>query len=644
MWLRPRVQVAILCIGGALASAVQGCEGKQRPFADYELPSGYFPAPETGLLPSGNGPEASGGFVETGFGALGSACAVDSGCASGICVAGRCCERACDGLCEACSAAGRCEAPADDPSCPAIPCQQPPNGCATFPEAQAAGRCEAVGVCKTTCDPLSVAVDTTCLQEESGIEGRCDAAGNCIDPRAALGGTCQSDLGCAVGTCVDGVCCAEPCGDACEACDGTGACQAEAAGTVCGDSLQCFGRGLCLAPNGSVCQGAAQCGSGNCEPAVGGGTVCCAASCVAGLLCNSDGVCVSPEADLGAACVSNGDCVGGRCVDGVCCDSDCSDTCEVCNAPGQEGRCAADTSGEVDPACAPGTECAGRGLCLLPLGAACALNGECKSGECGPSLAGPGEICCEAACPSGQRCSAAGSCVDAPRPGGSECTTGTDCLSANCVAGRCCEGACDGVCQACSGLGECNLSPGNDSQCAPVDCPTSTTVCVSYPADITTNLCAAFGSCRSAQQECQPRFAPAGTPCETIAPGVIGTCNGAGSCADPRVGLGFACTTGSQCVSGNCAPRAGAGSVCCDEACNGICEACSANGICESRQRGLSTWPAVQLTHDLRSHHGVRGGELRQWRSVQQRRHLLARNLSSALHVGQRHGDDRLSI
>lgn len=143
------------------------------------------------------------------------------------------------------------------------------------------------------------------------------------------------------------------------------------------------------------------------------------------------------------------------------------------------------------------------------------------------------------------------SCVAAPRPNGAACSLATDCSSNSCVAGRCCESACNGVCQACSGLGTCTASPGDDPRCPAIDCPTSNTVCVTYPSDIAVNLCSGFGSCRDRAQECRPTFAPQGLACEVIN-GVQGRCDGAGNCADPRVGAGSVCTTGSQCTSGLC--------------------------------------------------------------------------------------------
>jgi len=155
------------------------------------------------------------------------------------------------------------------------------------------------------------------------------------------------------------------------------------------------------------------------------------------------------------------------------------------------------------------------------------------------------------------------------------------------VSGRCCERACNGTCEACSALGDCNVSPGNDPNCPRIDCPTSATVCVSYPPDVSANLCASFGACRDQQQECRPRFAPAGTACEPVAPGVAGQCDGSGNCKDPRVGRGVPCTTGTQCVSNNCSARVGGGgTICCDSPCTGVCEACGANGVCTLNDNG----------------------------------------------------------
>jgi alpha-tubulin suppressor-like RCC1 family protein len=303
---------------------------------------------------------------------------------------------------------------------------------------------------------------------------------------------------------------------------------------------------------------------------VGGGSACCDEACPTGFLCNGDGQCVSPESDLGVICTTGADCLGGRCFDGRCCDVACGGLCERCNAPGQEGRCVAAPTGSLEPGCPANLECDGRAQCRGPLGNACALNDDCRSGFCEPALSTGGEICCEATCLNGQRCGTDGNCVDAPEPDGSTCVNASDCASNSCVGGRCCESACQGICEACSGLGDCNVNPGNDARCPAVDCPQSNTVCTIFPADITVNLCVALRTCRTSQGACQPRFAQANTPCEDVAPGVPGRCDGAGNCRDSRVTAGASCSSDAQCGSGNCEPSyTGQGSVCCAARCAG---------------------------------------------------------------------------
>src|SRR6478609_11569019 len=49
---------------------------------------------------------------------LGAACTADSECESNSCTDGICCERACDGQCEACNVRGKCAAVRGDPVAP----------------------------------------------------------------------------------------------------------------------------------------------------------------------------------------------------------------------------------------------------------------------------------------------------------------------------------------------------------------------------------------------------------------------------------------------------------------------------------------------------------------------------------------------
>src|SRR4051812_6509461 len=44
-------------------------------------------------------------------------------------------------------------------------------------------------------------------------------------------------------------------------------------------------------------------------------------------------------AEIGAACLTAGDCKGGYCFDDICCRSDCSGLCQSCSQPGSVGTC-----------------------------------------------------------------------------------------------------------------------------------------------------------------------------------------------------------------------------------------------------------------------------------------------------------------
>lgn len=174
--------------------------------------------------------------------------------------------------------------------------------------------------------------------------------------RSGPGGTCNTVADCEGGTnaaaCGNGangtrVCCESACQGTCEFCNGQGQCVALQGGEACSANdprRGCFGRNRCLLPNGQTCSGDnANCSSGNCETAVGGGaTVCCGANCALGQECSANfAACQASLGELGDACGTDSDCEGGlacgQSLDGAggrCCQSACTGPCRGCDASG----------------------------------------------------------------------------------------------------------------------------------------------------------------------------------------------------------------------------------------------------------------------------------------------------------------------
>ncbi len=176
-------------------------------------------------------------------GPLGSSCAAGRECASGFCADGRCCNRACGGLCETCLGGQ-----------------------------QVAGT-------DGTCGPVQAGLDpgndcTAGTPESCGRDGTCDGAGACrlFSRGTSCGATvCQSEL-------VVGM-----------VCDGAGVCGASA-GASCGD-YRCVGSG-CANPcrSNSDCVAGRICAQALCVPPGGAGDRCtaddqCASGrCASGIL------------------------------------------------------------------------------------------------------------------------------------------------------------------------------------------------------------------------------------------------------------------------------------------------------------------------------------------------------------------------
>ena len=133
----------------------------------------------------------------------------------------------------------------------------------------------------------------------------------------------------------------------------------------------------------------------------------------------------------GETCAETFECLSGICVEGVCCDAACDGVCVSCLAAltgADEGTCSPVAAG-TDPE----SECADQGA------AVCGTNGLCEAGAC--DTYEPGE------------CEAVG------------CTGGAECASGFCVDGVCCDEACDGLCEACTGALK---GQGGDGVCGPI--------------------------------------------------------------------------------------------------------------------------------------------------------------------------------
>lgn len=346
--------------------------------------------------------------------------------------------------------------------------------------------------------------------------------------------------------CMQATCTAGSCGEEVIA-DGT-----EASTQTPGDCqvVVCQGGAPESVPDDTDTPGAANdCVSGLCadgmptsEP-LAAGTACTSDG---GTVCDGDGACVG--------CLSDGDCpeatpncdtnahvcVGADCMDG---DQNGGETDTDCGGP----DCAPCQFGD---GCLVGTDCES-GVCGAdmtcdknPLGAPCADANDCQSDECFDG------VCCATTCfgPC-NRCDTAGmegQCVDLPagsnpnnacsgtevcdgdggcaEPDGKGCGNDGDCVSGNCEQGVCCATACTADCKSC-------------------------------------NVAGSEGTCSNV---------PAGQDPGNDCPGAT-ICDGAGMCM--KAPIGAMCAAAAECTSDFCVDGR-----CCNEVCDGTCEACNLAG------------------------------------------------------------------
>lgn len=465
----------------------------------------------------------------------GGSCVTTQDCASGFCVDGVCCNSACTGLCQACTAArtggvdGTCAGNTQG--------SDPDNECAVA--TCKTGQCDGTGACQNSTLGAACGSSLACLGTLQTNQDTCDGNGSCTDngittcaPYICGGSSCKTscvnDGDCSSGNfCTAGVCTGKLSnGQSCSA-----ASQCNSANCVDG---VCCGSSTCPS-----CQACNVNGAGSCAPLSAGTQDTTAPNvCQGSSACDGTGLC---KAGNGSACGSGATCATGFCVDNFCCNSACSASCDACSiaAGGSaNGTCSVATAGtQGSPSCAPYV-CSGSST-GCPSG--CVLDGDCASSD----------YC------------VAGSCT-AKKAQGAVCSATNECATGFCADGFCCDSACSASCTACSAAkkgggsdGTCGnilLNSDPDNECAASQC--------------STGACNGFGTCGNASL---------GSACGDLSSCSVGTqtlpdsCNGLGTCVDsgsipcglyPCSGLACAstcvtdndCLAAGYCLGGVCVP------------------------------------------------------------------------------------------
>ncbi len=349
----------------------------------------------------------------------GAACQGAGECATRFCADGVCCQTACDGECQACTAAkqgkgkdGTCgpiasdtdpdeECPIDSPTTCGRTGQcsgqgkcaryavNTPCGAATCTNNVSSGAlCNAAGACAPSTQPCApyrckdpTACGTKCDSDEQCVDSaHCDGSKECVGD-LAVGAACDRSAMCASGFCVDGVCCQSACDGTCVACSAErkesgqddGICDAARKATdphsTCADTPvsgcdqdgSCDGQGKCsLYAKGTPCQGA------TCE-----GDTATGFSSRQGYVCDGQGTCASDEPSTPCGDLA---CRQGQCLSACQADADCLDA-KYCVGGTCKPRNVAGT------ACSESRECAD-GFCV---------DGVCCQSPC----QGPCEACAE---------------------------------------------------------------------------------------------------------------------------------------------------------------------------------------------------------------------------------------------------------
>jgi len=203
-----------------------------------------------------------------------------------------CCDKACDGPCQAC----------EDGSCTAKTAKSVPenkgdcNGGLCGPDGKCMGGCETNTDCQTGEGYICVGVTgkKRCIQP-------LDLGADCTDPRACISGVCK-----------DGHCCDDPCDESCMTCNSTGNCVPVTTGPdpdTCTNGRTCDADGKCKVMDSEPCVNSEECLNGSCKDDWDGDGKFCAAQ----LACVHDGIVYDNNAMAG--CVDPGHarfCNGGQ--------------------------------------------------------------------------------------------------------------------------------------------------------------------------------------------------------------------------------------------------------------------------------------------------------------------------------------------
>ena len=513
-------------------------------------------------------------------------------------------------------------------------------------------------------------------------------------PLKPNGQTCYTASDCFSNFCAEGVCCNSACTDACYTCTAAGV-----VGTCIPSDVGTNPRGLCADEGAASCKHTGQCdGAGACDN-YASGTVCQQPGCTTSMLmsagrcdgmgtcagatstscapfqcdtngqcrttCMTDADCITPNTcnlgscgkkPVGATCGDDAECNSNFCAQGVCCATACTGMCKSCALPGSAGACTNVPAG-MDPlmqcadsgamTCGSDGTCDGMGAChtyssTTVCGAdSCAAGTETMAGRCngtGTCQAGTLQNCspyvcgattCLTKCATNADCASGFVCngtICGKKATGVSCTTAAECASGYCEQGTCCNTGCAGTCVACNLMGTvgtctprpAGTTPNPASQCVAAAASTcgndgtcdgagacrkfaAGTVCAAATCTASTltsaRTCDGAGACRTATSSaCDPFLCGANSACST-------TCSTSADCVSPNTCMtmscgkkpnGATCTMANECNSNVCAQG-----VCCNAACTGTCKSCAvigSVGSCTNVPSGQVPTPATQCT------------------------------------------------